>query len=166
MNVIVNNTVISNLALVNELDLLRKLVGKVYVTPEVVEEIEDGIAEGHNFQNRAINLIEEGEWLLVTELESRELEIYSELSSKMGIGEASCLAIALTRKWSFLTDDKRARKFAIKHNITLSGSYGVLISAIENGILSRYEANELLQMMRRNRYHSPYPDVQSYFRFR
>ena len=155
---------ISNLALVNELDLLRKLIGNVYVTPEVVKEIENGIAEGYGFQNRTIHLVEEGKWLLVTGLENREFEIYNELASKMGIGEASCLAIALTRKWSFLTDDKRARNFAIKHNITLSGSYGVLISAIENSILSKYEANTLLQVMRKNKYHSPYPDIESYFK--
>ncbi len=43
MSVIVNNTVLSNFAVVDRLDFLRQIYGKIYLTPEVFEEVEDGI---------------------------------------------------------------------------------------------------------------------------
>jgi len=39
MSVIINNTVISNFAVVKRLDLLYKLFGKAYITPEVLREV-------------------------------------------------------------------------------------------------------------------------------
>lgn len=165
MGVIVNNTVISNFAIVGRLDLLQKLIGKIYITPEVLEEISDGIKEGHLFLKEVKRIIDENDWILIKELEIEELIIYKRLSQRLGIGESSCLAIAYT-KWSFFSDDKSARNYARENNISLGGTFGLLISTIDEHILSKYQANELLQIMRKNRYRSPYPDIDSYYKER
>jgi predicted nucleic acid-binding protein len=43
MSVIVNNTTLSNLASVNSLELLKVIFERVYLTPEVYREVENGI---------------------------------------------------------------------------------------------------------------------------
>jgi len=164
MCVIVNNTVISNFAVVRRLDLLQKLIGTIYITPEVVQEIEDGIKENYLFLKEAIKIIDEHDWLLVTELEKKEYDLCENMPKKLESGERSCLAIAYVRNWSFLTDDLPARRYAEKNDISLSGTFGVLNSIIDDKILSEEQTNELLQEMIRNGYRSPYPDIYTYRR--
>ncbi len=75
---VVNNTVLSNLALVNRLDLLRSLFGKVYVTHEVREEVLRGIEEGYAFLENATAVIRTGKdaWLELVRFETLERERY------------------------------------------------------------------------------------------
>jgi hypothetical protein len=47
MSVIANTTVISNFASINQLDLLRRLFGALYISTEVYEEIRIGLEEGY-----------------------------------------------------------------------------------------------------------------------
>ena len=47
MSVIANTTVISNFASINQLDLLRRLFGALYISTEVYEEIRIGLVEGY-----------------------------------------------------------------------------------------------------------------------
>jgi len=145
MSIVVNNTVISNFAVAEKLDLLRQILGKIYITQEVLQEIEDGIKEGHLFLNAVKKAIDEDNWIFVAELKNKELYLYKILSDKMGIGESSCLSIAYMRKWSFFSDDKTARNYAEENNIALVGTFGLLISAIEDGILSKDQANSILR---------------------
>jgi len=49
MNVIANTTIISNFAAVGRLDILRDLLGQVYITTDVYAEIQDGLIEGYDF---------------------------------------------------------------------------------------------------------------------
>jgi predicted nucleic acid-binding protein len=49
MTVIANTTVISNFASINQLDLLRRLFGALYISTEVYEETRIGLEEGYQF---------------------------------------------------------------------------------------------------------------------
>jgi len=46
---LVNTTVLSNLAAVGRLDLLKQVHGRLYLPNEVFEEILDGLEEGYGF---------------------------------------------------------------------------------------------------------------------
>jgi hypothetical protein len=46
---VIDNTVLTNFCLVDRLDILRRLFGKVYVTHEVREEVIRGLDEGYTF---------------------------------------------------------------------------------------------------------------------
>jgi len=92
------------------LNLLKGVFGKVYLTPEIRYEIENGILEGHVFQERTKQIIETKDWLLVIGFDQDEQKLFDQLTKTLDAGEASCLAIAKSRKWIFLTDDKDARK--------------------------------------------------------
>ena len=46
MSVIANTTVLSNWAAIEEVDVLRKLFARLYVSTEVYEEVRAGLDEG------------------------------------------------------------------------------------------------------------------------
>lgn len=75
MKVIANTTVISNFASVGRLDLLQALLGEVFISSGVYDEIQDGLQEGYDFYSDLENLVypfsEEG-WLRLTSLEGED----------------------------------------------------------------------------------------------
>lgn len=94
---------------------------------------------------------------MVTE---EELRLFQSLPRRLHHGEAACLAIASQRNWAFLTDDKLARKMAQDLGIVVSGTLGVLVQAVERGILMIEEGDKLLRAMIARGYRSPYISVQ------
>ena len=162
MSRVVNNTVVSNFAYVDRMDLLQLLFGKVYLTPEVHEEVARGIASGHTFLTHAQQEIgpEDSHWLQLTTYQNQaEFDLYLSLCEQLDFGEASCLAIAKPRGWLFLTDDRAARRLASTLNVDVSGTLGVLKLAIEGDLLELSDGNDLLQQMIRGRYRSPIDDL-------
>ncbi len=77
MQLISNNTVLSNFAVIDRLDLLKDVYGEIYISLVVYEEIEGGIRHKHLFQKRTKQMADLGEWLFVTGLESNEEELYN-----------------------------------------------------------------------------------------
>jgi predicted nucleic acid-binding protein len=57
MSVIANMTIISNFATVGRLDLLRTLLGHVYISTDVYAEVQDGRAEGCDFYDGIESII-------------------------------------------------------------------------------------------------------------
>ncbi len=164
MKTLTNTTVISNFAAVNRLDLLRSLLGRLYISTEVYEEILNGLEEGYIFYEGIDELIfpfaDDGWIELVSLAGEEELRRFGQIPKRLHRGKASCLAIARERKWAFLTDDKLARRMARKWNIEVSGTLGILVRAMEMSLLAVEEANVLLrQMTEHANYHSPIADL-------
>ncbi|MEW6097112.1 MAG: hypothetical protein AB1567_11425 [bacterium] len=82
----------------------------------------------------------------------------------MDYGEASCLAIALHRRWLFLTDDKDARKLARKVGVFISGTLGILKIGVERELISLETGNQLLKRMMEANYRSPIRDLTELFK--
>jgi predicted nucleic acid-binding protein len=163
MSVIVNNTTLSNLASVNSLELLKVIFERVYLTPEVYKEVENGIYLGRRYLECVELTIGAKDWLLMTDLDLSEIKLYGLLKGKVDTGEASCLAIAMVRKWLFITDDRRARRIAESHNVGLSGTIGVLKLAVSQKLISKDEGNLLLWTMIQNGYYSPVSELDEIF---
>jgi predicted nucleic acid-binding protein len=163
MTVIANTTIISNFAAVGRLDVLRDLLGEVYISTEVYAEIQDGRTEGYDFYGGIeahIHPLAPGGWLHLTSFQGdEELRLFNNLPPVLHRGEASSLAIAAQRGWAILTDDARARQAARELGVRLSGTLGVLIQAIKADLLSVDEANQLLGQMVELGYRSPYDDL-------
>ncbi len=151
MNVIANTTIISNFAAVGRLDVLRNLLGRLYITTDVFAEIQDGMAEGYDFYagiESQIHPLPPDGWLHLTSLDGdEELRFFSRLPSALNRGEASCLAVASLRGWAFLTDDARARAAARECKVLVSGTLGILSKAVETELLSMDQADMLLNGM-------------------
>jgi predicted nucleic acid-binding protein len=155
MSVVANNTVLSNFASVDELECLSAIFQIVYLTPEIRQEVIDGVNEGYTFQLRTQREIEAQRWLFVTELTPSEQQSFSQFRTRLDDGEATCLAAAQERGWLFLTDDRAARTIANQVGVNVTGTIGVLLIAIEQGQFSHQTADSLLGGMIANGYFSP-----------
>jgi predicted nucleic acid-binding protein len=165
-NSIANTTVISNFASIKRLDLLQQFKGKIYLSTHVLDEVKTGLHQGYTFYTdfeQVIFPFSPTGWLHLTGVYTEaEMRLLGELSETLHSGEASSLAIAYSRHWTFLSDDKAARAVSKRLQIPVSGTLGVLLYFIKHHRLGLDEANELLQQMKLNGYYSPISSLTEY----
>jgi len=168
VNRLVNTTVPSNFAAVGHLPLLRDVVGPLYLPLDVYDEVLAGQLAGYSFYDgfeRHVNPASHDGWLLLISMTPVELRWLVALPANLGRGEAACLCIARQRGWGFLTDDRAARCQARDWDIPLSGTIGVLLLAIRDGLVTAEKGNGLLlQMIAKAGYRSPTLDLASLLR--
>jgi len=66
---------------------------------------------------------------------------------KIGLGEASSIAIAKARGFFFACDDRTARREAGLLGVKLTGTFGILKKAVRNRIIRLKEGNLILAEM-------------------
>ncbi len=154
MLAVVNNTVLSNFAIIRRPDLLRHVFGRDLVTATAVLE-ELGAGE----RLRRIPICD-WSWLRGIRLTNDERALADRLSKSVDAGEAACLALAYTRGLIFLTDDRDARRLAQLMEISISGTLGILRSLVDDGQLDLRAANKLLTAMIEKGYRSPVRSLQ------
>ena len=99
-------------------------------------------------------------WLPVLIPESgREQALFVRLISSLGSGEASCLAIAVSRGMTLATDDLAARRTACELGVTLTGALGILVRSVRAAHLPLSNANDILRQMVQLGYRSPVQDL-------
>jgi predicted nucleic acid-binding protein len=152
--VLADNTILSNFALIEREDVLRKLFkNKFYTTGEVLKELRNG-------EDRGVLPKVDWQWVEVLKFETHQEEFLFRLfSDSLGRGESSCLGIASIRNLKMLTDDLDARKLAQRKGIPVSGTIGVLVAAVRSGIISPDEGNAMLSKMIDNGYYSPFENL-------
>ena len=163
MNAVVNTTVLSNFASIGQLDVLHQLYPVLYVPTQVYDEVRQGQDEGYQFyagiEQHIYPLAATG-WLHLISLENaKELRTYGELPGRLHSGEAACIAIAQQRGWLFLTDDRAARTEAQRLHISISGSLGCLVLAVEHKLSTLEQGNAWLTAMIEQGYRSPVVDL-------
>lgn len=88
MILLLDNTVLSNFALAERMELLpQALAGNASTTPQVMKEFETGVALGR------LPGIDLG-WLEVVTLRAEEDALFEEHLARVNTGEAACLAVA------------------------------------------------------------------------
>ena len=160
--ILVDNTVLSNFASIHRLDVLQKVMHRVFITRQIYDEIIAGILAGHDFQQQVqAEVMKEPpeKWIYITDFRDAEISLYQQLLITLGKGEASSIAIAKVRGWGFLTDDRKARRITQEQGIKLSGTLGILKSAVIRDVLTVGEADNLLGEMIRCGYRSPYASI-------
>ena len=143
---VLDNTAVSNFAVVGRMDILRdRYGGRLLVTPEVLVEAEQG--PGRGVLRRALD---EG-WVELRKVyaDSEEYVVFVELRDRgLGMGEASSIAVCSAGgTWVFVSDDLDARKEARRRGVDVVGTYGILARHVVDGALSLDEGNELLRRM-------------------
>lgn len=160
MPILINNTVLSNLAAIDHLDYLDALHDKILIASAVYEEVQHGIAEGYAFLEVVDAALDDQSLKLVTLDGESELRAYRSMPVKLHSGEAMSLAIAKCRGLRFLTDDRAARAYAKQIGVTISGTLGVLSTTVRRGLATIGEANTALADMKKMaRYRSPISDL-------
>ena len=147
--ILLDNTVLSNLALVGEMDLVCRLwAGRIATTPDVLDEYEAAARAG---------LLPPRVWadLPLVELTPQEAATSETFSERLGAGERTCLAVAHSRGGIFASDDADARAAARRLGVPVTGTLGVLVVAVRRGLLTLAQANGLLADMIAAGYRSP-----------
>ena len=153
--VLVDNTVLTNFALIKREDILRD------VFPLYLFTTEDVLKELYKGEKRGVLPKRNWNFLKILKIESEhEQHLFERLNQRLGEGESSCLSLAVNRGINkMLTDDLDTRRYAQRIGIPVSGTIGVLVSAIRNGIISKEEGNIFLSKMIEKGYYSPYKNL-------
>ena len=153
MLLVLDNTVLSNFALIERSALLALLSpGQLVTVEDAWLEWQTGVELGHI---PPCDL----SWLSVLELTKVERVQRDELMPPLDIGEAACLALAHARGCALLTDDRLARREARRLGVPLSGTIGALVSLMDDGHLTLQAANQILQQMIAVGYRSPFQSL-------
>jgi predicted nucleic acid-binding protein len=151
--VLLDNTVLTNFALVNRPDLVLDLWSSSSATTSaVMTEYQAGVTS---------RSLPADIWdpLLQLTPNSVEKDFAEHLSPKLGSGERTCLAITVHRQGMLVSDDAEARREAQRFGLPLTGSIGILVLNVRQGKLTRAEANALLEEMIVLGYRSPVPTL-------
>lgn len=147
--VVLDNTVLSNFALVDAVELVKRLwEGVAGLTPAVLAEYKAGASHGTS---------PAGAWadLPVLTLTENEAAFVATLSTRLGAGERASLAVAVHRRGLLASDDRDARNAARQHGVPTTGTLGILAACVRLGYLGRNEGNALLAKMIVAGYRSP-----------
>lgn len=103
---------------IGELDILRKVYESVTTTPEIAEEF------GYELPD----------WIRIEFVKDKKYQEF--LETQIDWGEASAIALAKEIEASLLLlDDLKARKLAVKLNLKITGTLGVIHKAKQIGVL-------------------------------
>lgn len=156
VDAVVDNTVLTNFALIKREDILMKVFdGVLYAANEVLQEFELG-------KERGVLPNTDWSWMRVLKIESEQEEhLFERLAERLGMGESACLSLAVNRNMKILTDDLDTRNYAQRLGVSVSGTIGVLVLAVKKGIISLEAGNKFLVEMVENGYYSPYKSLDS-----
>lgn len=148
--------VLSNFALSGSLFVIKAMYeDSAFITNFVSVEIMRGIQRGHANLQIIQEALKSG-WLKEKELKaSEEKTLFESLSVSLGLGEASCIAVAKKRGLLFACEDRAARREASLLGIKMTGTLGILKKAIKRKIINLKKADFILKAMIEHGFHSP-----------
>lgn len=142
---VIDNTLLSNFAHIQQPQLLEAAFDQPVTVHAVMDELAIGV------QTARIPSVD-WSWLPIIELTDEERAMTERLNETLGRGEAACIALATSRQWIVLTDDRDARRAAREAGIIVSGTLGASTNLVWGGALSLTEADDFLAIMKRSGY--------------
>jgi predicted nucleic acid-binding protein len=135
MPVVSNTSPILNLAIIQQLDLLRQQFGEVLVPPAVLAELKvDSNYPGTDLIRQTL----QENWLRSVEL--THVSVARALRRELDHGEAEAIALAIQLGWpTVLIDEHAGRVVAQAMGLTPTGLLGVLLRAKLSGQIASLE---------------------------
>jgi len=156
---VLNTTIMSNFTSIDRVDFLASLA-EVCTVPVVQEELEDGVGK-HQFLRPAVNAV--GTEIPVVPISETVANRDAVIRRYLDPGEAQAFALADVHDGRLLTDDGDARQFAKEQGVTVVGSVGVLLAAIDAEKIDEATANNWLQTwIDEFGYRVPYRNIEDY----
>jgi predicted nucleic acid-binding protein len=150
-----DSVTLSNFALAGGLRVLvARYRGRGFVTTQVIDELTHGVAAGYPSLAECLDLVDKG-ILRAVSLERAERNAYRQLVAHLGEGEAGTIAAASRRRGVVVSDDLAARRTCADMGVAVTGTIGILRSAVRDVDLSLADANRLLHRMIEAGFHSP-----------
>jgi len=156
---VLNTTVLSNFAYIDQLWVVAGLSG-ICTVPVVREELEHGVAD-HPYLQSALDTLDDE--IRVADISDNVANREAVVSDHLDPGEAQAFALADAKDGRLLTDDGDARSFAKDQSLTVVGSVGVLLAAIDAGKIDEPTADEWLSTwIDEIGYYVPYQSISEY----
>lgn len=156
---VLNTTAPSNFAYIDQMELLETLP-RVCTVTEVQSELRAGI-ESYPYLQRALDSL--GDAIPVIALDESVDEAARELETRLDPGEAQAFAVADIYDGTLVTDDGPARALARDTDVSVTGSIGVLIRAVDNDQIPEAEADQWLkQWIDETDYRAPSRNLSDY----
>ena len=156
---VLNTTVLSNFAYIDRLWVVAGLSG-ICTVPVVREELENGV-DDHPYLQSALDILDDE--IPVVPISETVANREAVVSGHLDAGEAQAFAVADAHDGRLLTDDGDARSFAKEQGVTVVGSVGVLLAAIDAGKLDESTADEWLSIwIDEIGYYVPYRSISDY----
>jgi predicted nucleic acid-binding protein len=132
MPVVSNTSPLLNLAIIDQLDLLRQQFGEILIPKAVLEEVrvEDMLPGSDHLREALV-----AGWLQVREVNNPSLVQLLQRDLDRGEAEAIALALLLDADWIIL-DERDGRRIAKSFGLQVTGILGVVIRASRNGQIS------------------------------
>lgn len=153
--VLADTCVYSNFALIGRFDVLERLYGRdLAVTRLVVSEIERGAAK-YPALGVGLEAIRDGRLEVVDEIEPDELALMLTLPPKFSPADKACIAVAVRRRWTLLTDEKAMLKECARRGAATLKTEDVLREAVKDGVLKAEELTGITDAMEREANYRP-----------
>jgi len=153
---------LSNFALSGCLDLIVRRYGEnACVTPQVMDEILDGVVAGYSALEEIQTAAEAGRLTPTPALSAEERQAYRRLVQTLSPGEASCISCAKVRGGVVATDDMAARACYAEQGIGFTGTVGILKACAVDQVITPQNADALLRRMVEAGFYSPVSHVSS-----
>ncbi len=158
--IILDTCVLSNFALSQSIFILKSCYSRqAYITSFVMAEILKGLLKGYKELSDIKMALSEG-WLIETPLKgSKEKVLFEMLSTSLGSGESSSIAVAKNRGLTFASDDLVARREALLLNVPLTGTVGILIRAVNNKVINLHRGETILSRMKEHGFYTPIESI-------
>ena len=156
---VLNTTVLSNFAYIDQLWVVSELSG-ICAVPVVREELTNGVDE-HLYLRSALEAL--GDEIPVATISDPVANREAVVRAHLDPGEAQAFAVADAHDGRLLTDDGDARSFAKDQGVTVVGSVGVLLAAIDAGKIDESTADKwLATWIDEMDYYVPYRTISEY----
>ena len=156
---VLNTTVLSNFAYIDQLWVVAGLSG-ICAVPVVRKELEDGV-DAHPYLQSALDTPDDE--IPVATISDTVANREAVIGGHLDPGEAQAFALADAADGRLLTDDGDARSFAKDQGVTVVGSVGVLLAAIDAGKIDEATADEwLATWIDEIGYYIPYRTISEY----
>jgi len=160
LKIVFDSCVLSNFALTGSFSIIRTLYpGTAAVTDFVNAEIMKGLQLRHAKLIEIKSAIQQGLIKEIFLVSPKEKALFENLSTSLGCGEASSIAAAKERNLIFASDDKVARREAVRLGVKLTGKLGILKKAVTAKIISTKEADAILNKMTATGFYSPIKSI-------
>ena len=149
MIVVSDTTPLITLMKVSKLALLEELFGKVLIPEAVFRELTGNCS----FRDEA-ETIKRSNFIQVVSVRDRERVSLIQRVTGLDLGETEAIVYADEVKAGIiLIDEKKARQVACNMNLPMSGSLGVLVGALEKGLITVDEADMVAERLRKSNRH-------------
>ncbi|MET0112745.1 MAG: DUF3368 domain-containing protein [Limnospira maxima] len=133
MIVVSNTSPISNLAKVGQLNLMPQLYGRILIPCAVHEELLDSRAG-----DTVITAVRSASWIDIQTVQNQRL--VNELRTRVNVGEAEAIALAIEVKAARLIIDERlGRQTARDFGVKITGVLGILLLAKRQKLITQVQ---------------------------